>query len=281
MPRHFPLVVGAVVLSLLAFPAAGHAAPARSFTFAGPSAERYEISGTAIASWSDGRTPAPQCTTALRECDDTLLDLRAAGTLTVTTRPAGTTAVDVALELSTADATGRPRRQVTSSDRGEAAETVTAQVASGFHLVRIDVISGFGQVEAEITFTPAAPDAEPPRRSNAAPVAVLKLPATAKTATIRGIAGTAGDDRRVEKVQVAVLRRRGDACSAMRARGTFSRRRESCRAPRAYLAASGTRSWVLRLRRPLPPGRYVVFARAIDDAGVVQRPPSRRALRIT
>lgn len=280
MPRPLLPCAGAVVLVLL-LSATAHAAPARTLTLDGPTAERFTTSGTGVASFSDGRMPSPQCTVALRECDDTLLDVRGAGTLTVSTRSAGTTEVDVALDLFTADATGRPRRLVTSADRDRARETVTAQLATGFHLVRVDVVGGFGQLEAEVTFTPAAPGAEPPRRSNAAPVAVLKLPTTAKATTIRGIAGTAGDDRRVERVQVAVLRRRGDACSAMRARGTFSRRRESCRAPRAYLAASGTRSWVLRLRRPLPPGRYVVFARAIDDAGVVQRPPSRRALRIT
>jgi hypothetical protein len=71
---------------------------------------------------------------------------------------------------------------------------------------------------------------------------------------------------RLERVDVAVMRKRGDGCAWLRsARGGFKAGRprtgSGC-GGRRWIRASGTARWRLRLGERLPPGRYVAFSRA-------------------
>ena len=90
---------------------------------------------------------------------------------------------------------------------------------------------------------------------------------------VKAIRGTAVDAARV---QVAVTRR-GARCKALTKAGTLKRR--GCRRPR-WLAATGTVTWKLPLRKRLPPGRYVIRSRATAPDGTVEAPPARVTVRL-
>jgi hypothetical protein len=98
---------------------------------------------------------------------------------------------------------------------------------------------------------------------------------------LRSLRGTAsGPASRVEVAVVRVLRRPQGApvatrtraaCSSLALTGRLSRKlrratRTGCAATR-FLKAGGTKRWTLRLRRRLPAGRYVMFARARSASG--------------
>ncbi|HEX6391007.1 MAG TPA: M14 family metallopeptidase [Solirubrobacteraceae bacterium] len=87
-------------------------------------------------------------------------------------------------------------------------------------------------------------------------------------ATRRGLqlGGTAVDAKRVE---VAVGRRVGKRCRFLRANGAFTRAR-SCRSG-TFLRANGTATWTLVVKRRLPTGRYVAWARAVAPGGKHER----------
>ncbi len=85
--------------------------------------------------------------------------------------------------------------------------------------------------------------------------------------TARGHGSSAGE--RIARVEVAVGRKVGGRC-----RWLGSGKARPCGEPR-WRKASGTRRWRLRLPRRLVRGRYLVQVRAIDAAGVPERPPAR------
>lgn len=122
------------------------------------------------------------------------------------------------------------------------------------------------------------------RAANRAPHARIKqLPKRIAAAKLKRFAGTAADpDGGVRKVQVAVvgLVKGGKACRVMKnAKARFKRvrlkRGKPC--PRRWLTAKGTAKWAFKLKRQLPPGRYVVFARAVDREGLAETSFSRKA----
>jgi hypothetical protein len=105
-----------------------------------------------------------------------------------------------------------------------------------------------------------------------APVAV-RVRRGGRRVTLTGRAADRGCGR-VARVLVAVARRSsGGRCRFLTRRGRLGRAR-SCRRPR-YVVASGRETW--RLRRRLPRGRYIAFARARDDGG--RRGPRGRVVR--
>jgi hypothetical protein len=66
---------------------------------------------------------------------------------------------------------------------------------------------------------------------------------------------------------------RSASCNVLTARGGFARqaaKRGVC-AARTFIAAKGAGRWTLKLRKPLPSGSYVLYARATDRAGNVER----------
>ncbi len=105
---------------------------------------------------------------------------------------------------------------------------------------------------------------------------IHKLRRVIRASKLKRFTGTASDNSGVKKVEIALLRRVGKAkaakarCLWLRSnRAKFKRvkpRRGRCAKPR-FLRAKGTTRWVYRLRKRLPPGKYVLYARATDTSG--------------
>jgi hypothetical protein len=83
------------------------------------------------------------------------------------------------------------------------------------------------------------------------------------------VSGTAGDDHKVAKVQVALVLKVRGRCRDLLSSGGFSDPRR-CSKPPKFHDAKGTSKWRFKLSARLDPGKYTVFARAIDNAGQKQ-----------
>jgi hypothetical protein len=104
-----------------------------------------------------------------------------------------------------------------------------------------------------------------------------------KKAKKRRATGTAKDDHQVVRVEVAVVRKRRGNCRELQRGGKRFGGSHRCRRPRSFLLAKGTTKWSFRLRGRLKKGYYVVYARAIDNAGKQQisfGTKSRRPFRV-
>jgi len=90
-----------------------------------------------------------------------------------------------------------------------------------------------------------------------------------------------GRPARVRRVSVSIGRSTGrNRCRFMSSKGRFGRLRPCART--SYVAARGTTSWSLRVPRRLPRGRYIVWSRATDQSGNVERKSAKRnRLRVT
>jgi uncharacterized delta-60 repeat protein len=107
---------------------------------------------------------------------------------------------------------------------------------------------------------------------------IHRLRRVVRASKLRRFSGTASDNVGLKKVEIALLRKVGKVRAA-RAKGSclwlrnsrakFKRakpRHGRC-AKRRWLRAHGTRAWVFKLRRRLPAGTYVLYARATDTSG--------------
>ena len=74
---------------------------------------------------------------------------------------------------------------------------------------------------------------------------------------------------RLARVVVAVALRSGNRCRFLRPSGQLSSAR-SCSRP-VFVAARGLASWTLKLKTPLPAGRYQVWSQSADTSGNVER----------
>jgi hypothetical protein len=91
--------------------------------------------------------------------------------------------------------------------------------------------------------------------------------------------GTLGARKgRLARVLTAVARRDGRLCRFLRPTGELSARRSCTKA--LYLPASGLSSWKLKVKAPLPAGRYLVWSQSTDSSGNVER-KRRRILQAT
>jgi hypothetical protein len=128
---------------------------------------------------------------------------------------------------------------------------------------------------------PAPPVVIPPK--NAKPQAFIKTNALrAKKAKDRRATGIAVDDHKVAKVQIALVYKSGGNCQDLLASGLFSKVHR-CGTPSTFITAKGTKKWTFALKGKLKHGYYVLYARAIDDAGAKQTSfgtKSRRPFRV-
>jgi hypothetical protein len=118
---------------------------------------------------------------------------------------------------------------------------------------------------------------------------IARLARRARASRTRVIRGTASDaDRDLASVSIAIVRVSGGThaarartrpvCMALAANGRLRRIRlvrGRCR-PAIFLRARGAARWSFRLRRLLPTGSYVVYSRARDRDGLVEKQFSRR-----
>jgi uncharacterized delta-60 repeat protein len=125
------------------------------------------------------------------------------------------------------------------------------------------------------------PPAPPPGTDKTKPHSrIRKLSRVVLASKLKRFAGTASDDGGVKKVEIALLRRVGKVaafskrqkagCLWLRnSRAKFKKvkpRRGKCAKPR-FLRAKGTKKWAYKLRKHLPPGKYILYARATDTSG--------------
>jgi DNA-binding beta-propeller fold protein YncE len=96
-----------------------------------------------------------------------------------------------------------------------------------------------------------------------------------KAKDLKGFHGTAKDDRRLKRVDIALTRLAGGAkiasatCASLTGKGTFKGlkvRHRRC-AVSGFLAAKGTATWSFKLKHRLAPGTYVLTSRALDTSG--------------
>jgi hypothetical protein len=154
-------------------------------------------------------------------------------------------------------------------------------------LVRDAVSTPSGSVQFVPSTTPGTPAIPPPvpagtpgRPADAPPKAVIKKNGLrSKKAKSRRATGLAKDDHQVVRVEVAIqTKSRGNICRQLKHNLKFSKRRH-CGKPRVFFKATGTTKWRWKLKRKLPPGYYVLYARAIDNAGQQQVDYPTRARR--
>lgn len=171
---------------------------------------------------------------------------------------------------------------------GEAVDD--AAVDSRDRLVTIGTAYG-GNNTTTAVVTRYLGDVPPEPSANQAPHARMKkVPRKVAAPRLEGFSGTASDpDGAVSGVRVALVKPIGGAhasrrepprCLVLRSRrGRFKPVRVSKggRCPQRWLAAEGTARWSFRLKRSLPPGRYVVYARATDGQGLTESVFSRKA----
>jgi len=113
------------------------------------------------------------------------------------------------------------------------------------------------------------------------------VPAKLEVAKLTGFSGIATDPTGagIARVQVALVlaasAKAGGAATCQElenARGRFKTVkavRGNC--PLLWLTATGTARWSFKLRTVLPPGRYVVYSRAVGSAGLAEEGFSRAA----
>lgn len=136
---------------------------------------------------------------------------------------------------------------------------------------------------------PDAPPAPPaagnqPRPTPQPRTRMKAVPRKLATAKLTGFSGTASDPGgTLAKVQIALVRRvaakpgRPVTCQQLRnPRARFKVVKAKGRTcPPRWLDATGKAKWRFDLKSALPPGRYVVFARALDASGAAESAFSR------
>jgi uncharacterized delta-60 repeat protein len=180
--------------------------------------------------------------------------------------------------------------------RGDAAPSgegvEDAAVDSQDRLVTISLAYG-GNNTTWVAVTRYLGDPRPEPPANRAPHARMKkMPRTVAAAKLKGFSGTARDPDgdALRRVQIALVKLvRGGAKASRRAapkcftlknrKARFKpvRLRKGQRCPQRWLAVKGKAKWSFRLKRSLPPGRYVVYARAVDAEGLAEAAFSRKA----
>jgi hypothetical protein len=149
-------------------------------------------------------------------------------------------------------------------------------------LVRDAVSTPGGGVQFVGSPSPPVPAGTQPK--DLPPQALIKKNGLrSKKAGKRRASGIAKDDHQVARVEVAVVRKRGGNCRELQRGGRRFGGSHRCRRPHSFLVAKGTTKWGFRLRARLKRGYYVVYARAIDNAGHQQvsfGTKSRRPFRV-
>lgn len=282
----------AIVPALVALAAFAPVAGAANRTTAlGPGTGSYTWSATGTGWYTISTVYDEIPCQAGNTCDDTLINVKAAGTLSLATKATTPTNLDTALKLFESDESGTVGKQLKSQDGAEvtADESLAAEIEPGWYIVRIMFLTGAGTSSGEAKFeplpgggevpvAPVAPTEPAPVAANSAPSASSKVKSRNKSKSLKSFSGTATDaDGTVSKVQIAVVSKKGSKCKVMRSNGSF--KSGSCK-PSTWLTAKGTDKWSYKLRKRLAKGKYLLYVRATDDKGTVGD-PSRRSFSVS
>jgi hypothetical protein len=275
---HASRALGALATSLLAglaLAGPASAAPDRNTSFAAAGTFTWSGTGNGWYTTTDIYDVVP-CQ-AGNDCDDTLIEVKVPGTLTVTTTGDATN-VDSDLFLYESDASGGANTLLKESAVATPTpnETVSAELEPGFYLARsayavalAGTINGEAKFEPLAGAPPAGGSGGTPTPANAKPTATIAAVAkAAKASKLKSFKGTAKDtDGTVTRVELGILKLKGSKCQSLQGSGAFKSQSNGCAAPNAFLTAKGTSKWTFKLKKKLAPGKYAVFARAIDDKG--------------
>ncbi|HET9153121.1 MAG TPA: hypothetical protein VFN85_03290 [Solirubrobacterales bacterium] len=160
----------------------------------------------------------------------------------------------------------------------------------GNEITDITVTRYLGDPRAPVVGPPGPGPGPGPR--NQPPHAKMKaVPKKLPVGKPTGFSGTASDPdgNGVQSVQIALVKRaRGGVkakasagarlhCFALNGKLRFKRTKATGnQCPRVWLTAKGTSKWSFKLKGTLPPGKYVVFARAIDGKDLAESNFSRK-----
>lgn len=137
----------------------------------------------------------------------------------------------------------------------------------------------------------AVPISAPVRANLPAHATMKRVPKKARVGKLTGFSGTAADPdgNGVQSVQIALLKRaRGGvkakasagarlSCFALNSKLRFKRvKAKGKQCPQVWVTAKGTSKWSFKVKGVLPPGKYVVFARAVDGKGAAESSFSRK-----
>jgi uncharacterized delta-60 repeat protein len=129
------------------------------------------------------------------------------------------------------------------------------------------------------------PAVTPPRVQPVGPVSAITWPRRgSKLRRAKSLRGTSRGVLRVDRVEIALVRRAGRRCDYLTSRRpTFQprglQRTGSNCTQLIWKRASGTTAWSYKLRRPLPRGAYVLYSRARSGA-LIEAPPRRIAFTV-
>lgn len=272
--KHLALPLTALAL---AAPSAAHAQADREITAGtGPT---FTFEGAAqFGTNVTTELGPPECVAPPLTCDTTLIKLEQPGLYTFTTDVPDTSDIDTVLyESDASGAKGKLLKEGTGFIGDD--ETFAYDAEPGYVLFvgayYFSLGAGFtvnGTFEpatpaapSEGTGTPAAPAA------NRTPeAAIAKLAKAARRTSLKSFGGTASDaDGKVAAVEIGLVQRgSGGKCKQLRSSGNFGQTGKCT--PSTFLKAKGTSKWSFKLRKRLPKGKYVLYARAIDDKGAVQ-----------
>lgn len=172
-----------------------------------------------------------------------------------------------------------------------------AAVDSADRLVTVGTAYG-GNNTSSISVTRYLGDPQPvavpigaPVTQNRSPHATMKrVPKKVRVGKLKGFSGAAADPdgNGVQSVQIALVKRaragvkaKASAgarlrCFALNEKLRFKRvKAKGKQCPQVWVTAKGTSKWSFKLKGTLPPGKYVVFARAVDGKGLAETSFSR------
>jgi uncharacterized delta-60 repeat protein len=158
----------------------------------------------------------------------------------------------------------------------------------GNEITDVTVTRYLGDPRPPVAVPISAPAPKPVNQS--AHARLNPVPKKLRVGKLTGFSGKAYPDiDGVQKVQVALVKRaRGGVkakasaggrlrCFALSSKQRFKRtkaKKNQC--PQVWLSAKGTSKWSFKLKGVLPPGKYVVFARAVDGKGLAETSFSRK-----
>ena len=248
----------------------------------------WEGTGSGVLGTQDAMDAAG-CQPGIHDCHDTLIEVTQPGTLTVKTSGGNGASDDTDLQLFSATPEGETKDELQESAQPTPTpnEQVSVRVKEGFYIARIDfaicaqcTIQGEAALKPSGTATPAPGSGTTPDPSQDAPPSVtVKKPGSKKVKTFKG---TASSD--TSKVEIGILKMKGKtSCQDVTSSGKTASHTGECTQPGVWIAAKGTTKWTAKLKRTLKKGKYVVFARATDDAGQTQGgygKPNRKAFKV-
>jgi len=132
------------------------------------------------------------------------------------------------------------------------------------------------------------PQSKTPTPAGKPPHARMKaVPRKLEAAKLTGFSGTAADPDggKIARVQIALVQastaKAGSAATCLElknAKGQFKTvKAKQGNCPLLWLKAKGTAKWSFKLKSVLPPGRYIVYSRAVDATGLAESAFSRAA----